>query len=413
MTLLNTQYLNRRFAIVVYCVCLIPTMALGQDKAPEVIPKLTELIDRVVDVQLDNGRLITNAKVISVSEGKLPESIRSLKVQTSNSKRLTTVAASKIEEIYFNDFPLDVGYDKKNRCLIHSVEKKLDRLEYRRNVERRLSASRDRFWEPMSETDHQRFMEKHREFLQKTQASLPNIRFRLVETNYFLFFTDLAPADVDGYIVYLDTMYREMCKAFGLSPEKNIWCGKCVVVAFGRKQDFLQFEATLMNNPNAEGAQGLCHQSSDGTVIFSGYKGDNDFFGHVLVHETSHGFVHRYLTTVRAPSWLNEGMADWLAHVIVKGKKIPARQKKSALLIKQQNGWGDFLTTRQIDANYYGAASTLVEILVARDSGGQFKKFFDGIKEGKPADESLKDAFGISYQDLQILYAQAIANVSN
>jgi hypothetical protein len=66
------------------------------------------------------------------------------------------------------------------------------------------------------------------------------------------------------------------------------------------------------------------------------------------------------------------------------------------------------LTAEQIDGDYYGSASTLVEILLALDKGKQFKQFFDGIKEGKPADESLKDSFGISYEDLKILYAQRI-----
>ena len=409
----NNTFNFRKFACAISCLLLMLEYGIGQEKNASAVPKTTELVGLAIEVRLNDGSWIGNAEVVTVNEGKLPESIRSIKLQTPGSKRMATIAASKIEEIYVKDVPLYVAYDKKNRCLVHSIEKKLDQLEYRRNVEKRLSGTGDRFWNPLSDDEHQQFMDKHREFLKKTESKLTNIRFRLVETRYFLFFTDLAPAEVDGYIVYLDAMYRELCQAFGLSPEKNIWCGKCVVVAFGRRQDFLQFEAEIMNNPNAAGAQGLCHQTSDGTVIFSGYKGDNGFFGHVLVHETSHGFVHRYLTTARAPSWLNEGMADWLANVIVKGTKIPTRQKNSAILVKRQNGWGDFLTTGQISGDYYGSASTLVEILVARDQGGQFKAFFDGIKEGKPADESLKDAFGISYRDLKILYAQAISRLPN
>ena len=184
---------------------------------------------------------------------------------------------------------------------------------HRRVVEKRLTANRDQFWGRLSQEDHESFMEKHQQFLSKVKTTLPDLTFRLVETEYFLFFTDLEPAEVNGYIAYLDAMYKELCKAFGLSPDKNIWCGKCVVVAFNQRRDFLRFQGLVMKNDDAAGAQGLCHQSRDGTVIFSGYKGDNGFFGHVLVHETSHGFVHRYMTTARAPSWLNEGISDWLA----------------------------------------------------------------------------------------------------
>ena len=99
-------------------------------------------------------------------------------------------------------------------------------------------------------------------------------------------------------------------------------------------------------------------------------------------------------------------MSDWLANVIVKGDKILRRQKSSARTIFRQGGWGDFLTTPRIGGDYYGSASTLVEILLARDKGGQFKNFFDGIKEGKDGEESLKDSFGLSYQNLQVLYAE-------
>ena len=37
-----------------------------------------------------------------------------------------------------------------------------------------------------------------------------------------------------------------------------------------------------------------------------------------------------------------------------------------------------------------------------------FKDFFDGIKMGKAPEESLKDTFRLSYQELGILYAKAI-----
>lgn len=387
------------------CLALCPQAAPSQEANS---PDLHQLLDKTIDVKLNDDRIIANATVTVIKEGKLPNSLKSLKVKTAGSKRPTNLPASKIQEIFENDLPLDVIYDKKNRCLVYSVEKRIDRLEHRRVVSQRLSSTRDKYWEPLSESDHKKFMVKHREFLDKVEKTMIGHQFRLVETEYFLFCTDLQPADVDGYIVYLDAMYKELCKAFGLSPEKNIWCGKCVVVAFQREQDYLQFETTVMKNNNARGSQGLCHQARDGTVIFSGFKGDNGFFGHVLVHETAHGFVHRYMTTARAPSWLNEGMSDWLANFIVGGDKIALRQKRSAQLIMRQGGWGDFLSAEQIDGDYYGSASTLVEILLALDKGKQFKQFFDGIKEGKPADESLKDSFAISYEDLKILYAQRI-----
>ena len=158
--------------------------------------------------------------------------------------------------------------------------------------------------------------------------------------------------------------------------------------AFRTKNTYLKFEAAVMEVGPAEisSTQGLCHQFPNGKVVFAGYKGNNNFFGHVLVHETSHGFVHRYLSSARAPSWLNEGMADWLADKVVKGRKIKDRQRASAARVKLKNDWNDVLNIPRITGEQYGICSVLVEILVARDSGkGQFKKFIDGIKEGHSA----------------------------
>jgi len=69
------------------------------------------------------------------------------------------------------------------------------------------------------------------------------------------------------------------------------------------------------------------------------------------------------------------------------------------------------LTVPRIDFEYYGSASTLVEILLRRDKGGQFRQFFRGIKEGKAAEESLKESFGLSYQDLTILYGEQLNEI--
>ncbi|MEM7784909.1 MAG: hypothetical protein AAF623_16285 [Planctomycetota bacterium] len=389
---------------VIFCVAC--TNTLGQE-----ITDLTSLVNQQIDIRLKDGSLLAFAEVKTAEAGKVEGSIRNLKVQFPDSQRVKSIPVSRVIELYLNDLPLDVSYDRKQRCLYHDIEKKLDRNEYIREVEARLAPNRDRFWKPLTDEEHEKFMIIHREFIKKTKSTLNHIPFREVETKFFVFLTDLTPAEVDGYIVYLDAMYEQLCKAFGLSPQKNIWCGKCVVVAFREKNDYLAFERALMNT-DGQGTQGLCHQYGDGKVIFAGFRGDNGYFGHVLVHETTHGFIHRYMTSARPPSWLHEGMADWLADAIVKGEQIRREQINSAITIIRNNGWGDFLTTDRIAGEHYGAASTMVQMLLERSKKGEFKNFFDGIKEGKPADQSLKENFGLSYQDLKIMYAQIAARLA-
>ena len=51
----------------------------------------------------------------------------------------------------------------------------------------------------------------------------------------------------------------------------------------------------------------------------------------------------------------------------------------------------------------------MVELLIQVDKGnGKFKEFFDGIKMGEDPEQSLKESFGMTYQDLTVMYARAI-----
>jgi hypothetical protein len=383
------------------------TEATSTEAATAPAPLLVDLVGKIVDIQTTK-KYLTNAKIVEIEPGKLENSIKKLKITVGGKHR--KLAGSKVVEIFTDGQPMDLNYERKQVSLVHSPSKRAARLAYETRVNDQLSSTGQHLWEPLTNDEQLEFLRKQEAFINKIRNTMPSVRWRLVETNYFIFLTDLNPSEVDGYIVYLDAMYQQLCKAFGIPPEKNIWCGKCMIVAFREKPTYIHFESAVMNFNKAEGTQGLCHQEFDGSVLFAGYKGTNNFFGHVLVHETSHGFVHRYLSSARAPSWLNEGMADWLAHQVVKGEHIPRRQKASAAKMKAQGNWGNILTAERISPDHYGVSSVLVQILLSRDRGGQFKKYFDGIKEGRNPERCLKEFFNLSYIDLEILYAKAIAN---
>lgn len=387
--------------------CVLIVGSFGIPMASAQTPSLAELVDQVVDVRIQGNLQYTGCTIIKAAEGKTPGSIKNLKVRPAGTQKTRGIPVNKVVEIFLDGQPLDVAYDRKTRSLSRSDDVKKERLAWENEINQRLSPQRRRLWRPLTAAQHESFMDLHREFLDETRSQMKNVSFRYIETGYFMFLTDLSPEEVDGLIVYLDSMYSELCKAFGIPPTHNIWCGKCVVVAFRDQQNFLTFEQVMMKN-DATGAQGICHGLRDGRVIFAGYQGRSGF-PNVLVHETSHGFVHRYLSSARVPSWLNEGIADWIGHEIVKSERVPRRRKSAALLVKQAGTLGDFFQAAPIDGKMYGVASTLVEILIQRDRGnGKFKEFFDGIKMGEDPEQSLKESFGLTYQELTILYARAI-----
>ena len=396
-----------RFAL---SACAFSLLILGTNQSAQGIQvQFADLVGKRVDMQTTKN-YFTDVEVTEVEPGKLDNSVKHFKLKSG--KKTTRVVASKIIEMHQDGKNLDVSYDKKNKSLIHDTEKRTERLAFERETNKRLRPEGHRLWKHLTVEEQEVFLKDQAKFVEDAKKKLNDIPLRQVETQFFTFVTDLNPAEVDGYIKYLDAMYAELCKAFGLPPEKNIWAGKCIVFAFRTKNTYLAFEAAVMEvDPNKiRNTQGLCHQFPNGKVVFAGYKGNNNFFGHVLVHETSHGFVHRYLSSARAPSWLNEGMADWLADKVVKGRKIKDRQRLAANRVKRENNWNDVLNIPRITGEQYGICSVLVEILVAKDNGkGKFKKFIDGIKEGHSAKECLKDHFNMTYTELQAIYGKKIA----
>lgn len=219
---------------------------------------------------------------------------------------------------------------------------------------------------------------------------------------------------VGGYIANLDAMYRELSKAFGVPKDKNIWLGKCVVLTFVEPEAFANFEQTYMKNGDVAGAQGLCHSYSDGRVIMSCYRGNNPaYFGTLLVHETSHGFLHRLRSTVHIPSWINEGIAEWVAGVAVpSSNEVQRRQAAAVGRMRGTNSMGGtfFDKDGRIDSWQYGVASSLTHAMLSLDPL-RYRAFIMGIKDGLDPFESLKDAYGMSPADLVQYYGQSVGIV--
>ena len=399
-------------AALLLCLLLIADAAV-RAQTPENNSGVSDLLGKTIEVTFQDFMSEGPYEVLKVSEGKEPGSISSLRVKIPGEKRTKTIRGKKVAELYVNRQPLDLVYDRKQRGLVFSAEKKTARLKKEKLVEERLRESGQRIWEPLSEAEQKQFLDLQSTFLKNVQKEMPHVRFRLIDTQFFTVFTDITPEQVNGYLENLDAMYRELCGAFGVSVQKNVWCGKCVVVIFQNRTDYILYEAKVMgikNQATLAGTAGLCHMFGNGEVKFAGYLGDNgSYFGNTLIHETTHGFIHRYLSSAFVDSWLNEGMAEWVADAIMKNDKIARRQKLSAKIVMASGGWGDFLQAEQISGQHYGTASTLVDILLDRNKDGQFRQFIREIKEGKPIEPSLKDTFGLTFKDLEALYVDWIS----
>jgi len=132
-------------------------------------------------------------------------------------------------------------------------------------------------------------------------------------------------------------------------------------------------------------------------------------FAHMLVHETSHGFNHRWMSPQRLPNWLNEGIAEWVGARIVRNcDAVPLKEARAAAFMRSSGGVGRaFFTADNIGPEQYGIASGLVRFLINRDAQA-FAAFVRSVKEGQAVEAGFEAAFGGSLDDLLTAYGRSI-----
>ena len=180
-------------------------------------------------------------------------------------------------------------------------------------------------------------------------------------------------------------MHDQLCTAYAIQDKDSVWPGKLPVVAFSDASAFEECEKTFFGSfHRRRDVPRACDKMSDGQVIVTCHCGkDPNYFACVLVHETTHGFNHRYLSAVQLPSWLDEGIAEWTAmNVVHKHEGVVGKVQTALTRAKMQgNLGGDFFSDKNIQPWQYGISTSMVNFLI-RSSGKKFRKMLDAIKLG-------------------------------
>jgi hypothetical protein len=265
-------------------------------------------------------------------------------------------------------------------------------------------------WPSLSAKEHAAQLTELEAFVADVREAFPKLQSS--QTHEFLLATDIPAGQMAPYLANLDAMHDFLCDLYGIPRGEPVWKGKCLVVAFLERDDFLAFEGRFMHT-QAGDAHGICHQRSDGRVIMACHRGDDaSAFAHMLVHETSHGFNHRWMSPARLPSWLNEGIAEWVGTQVVPAcRQVPLKEAQAVEFMRAGGtvgpGFFDDGADAQIGAVQYGIAAGLVKFLVARDRT-RFAAFVQGVKEGQGVEESLQQTFRASLDDLIRAYGTAV-----
>jgi hypothetical protein len=228
------------------------------------------------------------------------------------------------------------------------------------------------------------------------------IRFDPVETASFILCGDLPRADMQALSVRLEEMHGRVSSMLGVPQGLNLFWGKAVILCFDRQDTFRLAEAAVFRHKVPDSLRGICHQQGP-KVFISTYRGnDPTEFATTMVHETVHGLVHRYATSLRIPTWANEGFADWVARECVPGSRVDQSRRKQGLEWLRKGGDPQRVMAMAMedgtwpgeDSVGYAVSYLMVDLMIA-DRAPKFGAWVKAVKGGKPWQQALAEDFGV------------------
>jgi hypothetical protein len=268
------------------------------------------------------------------------------------------------------------------------------------------AAESPRAWPQLTSVQQQAAIAQLKEFAQQTQTRL-QIPLRSFETQYFLFCTDLPQREANQWANLLDRMYARLAEMFAVPVGKNIWRGKALIFIFKGREDYVRYEKDMAHTDAGKTA-GMCHAFSDGTVKIAFYRQSDELeFAHVLVHESVHGFIHRYRSPVPVPSWANEGLAETVATDLApqRGHRQDVQANAREQLQAHGSRLGDFFDTDHIEGWQYPVAEMLCTFMI-QASAPNYVTFINGLKDGLSVDQSLAEKYQAPKDRLVAVFGQ-------
>ena len=259
-------------------------------------------------------------------------------------------------------------------------------------------------WGKQSPEEMAAAIEELKKFAELTRQTI-NPRLALYETQYFLFYSDLGAGEARNWAALLDRMYDRLAFLFGIARGENIWRGKALVFVFQNEQDYHAFQMKMHDKTMSAGTAGMCHQYGNGDVHIAFFRQANELdFAHVLVHESVHGFLHRYRSPQEIPSWINEGLAEVIASELVPRKGLTqAGTAQARQDLQTRRDLEKLFDAEHIVAWQYSVSRTLTEFMISQNRKG-YVEFINGIKDGQTWEDALVQKYGVSLEQLVRAY---------
>ena len=359
------------------------------------------LVGQSVDIELQSGRILHNVAIEKVTPGKTSGGVVRLQVLNSTTQRHSTLGATAVRKVTTPRGSALLVFDAASKSLLPPDAEPSEP-----------SSGGVRLWPELTGQQQAAALEKQKKFIQAVSERFADLKLRLYETQYFLFLSDLPPAAVTIYTAYLDKMHEQLCRAFAFRDKDEVWLGrKLPVIAFSQSQPFAEFETEYFKHEvGSQKLQGVANLQGNGNVVIACHCGqDPYYFAGVIVHETTHGFLHRYKSGQLVPSWLNEGIADWVAMTVVRSDSGVRNKVKTGLERMRRLGTlgGDFFTADYIAPEQYGMAVAIVDYLLRRNPKG-FREMIEGIKRGEKWQAALKKNYRVTPEELAYQFGMSV-----
>ena len=265
-------------------------------------------------------------------------------------------------------------------------------------------------WGQLEKEQSKQVTEKLKQFGEKIKKHL-SINLTLYETDYFLFYSDLDESEARRWSGVLNKMYARMLRMFNIPNGTNVWHGKAMIFVFKDKKNFVNYERKVEGNKqNLTTTAGICHTMGP-LVRIAFYRQPVDLtFAAVLVHETSHGFLHRYRSPRRVAQWVNEGLAEWIAYndqVVNNGSKSAMKRNREAVAyaaLSQTGSLGGMLSQWR-GGWQYGVAVKYTEFLI-KYKPKQWLAYLNAMKDGEDHGKAFEKAFGMSAEKMTDVFGK-------
>ena len=364
-----------------------------------------------LDIELRSGKSYIRCKLLRLDRAGASGPPKTLRVELDESQKSIVVDFAAIRSLAIGrEVMYQAAVDKQSARDAKAEKEAKAAAEARAQWVARALKHGVNPWPELTNEQHHAAIEENHKQIEKIKSMCPDAA--VYETAEFTFCSNMPRNQVGPYVASLDRLYDMMSTMYGIKKGTPVWLGKCLVVAFIERSQFLEFEKTAFQYTPPEGTYGLCHELPGGRVVMSCYRGNNpNDFAHMLVHETSHGFNYRYRTQRQLLSWVDEGMAEWIGETLVrtsnavrleasKRRSVPCRPRTACRASWTPSG-------SSTSSNSYGMASSLTTFLVRADQK-KYVAFIDGIKEGKSWQESLKDSYHATVEQMVTEFGRSI-----